>query len=91
MKRPFGTFTYCDVPAEAFPLELVLVQEGDYFYRIASPEKAICDKLYTMSPTANIKELYALLADDLRIDIDALKSWISQSLRSLAASITRQT
>ena len=24
-ETPFGTFTYCDVPAEAFPLEVVLV------------------------------------------------------------------
>ena len=80
----FGTFTYCDVPAEAFPLELILVQEGDYFYRIASPEKAVCDKLYTMSPTANIKELYTLLADDLRIDMDALKKLDQSKLAQLS-------
>ena len=80
----FGTFTYCDVPAEAFPLELILVQEGDYFYRIASPEKAVCDKLYTMSPTANIKELYTLLADDLRIDMDALKKLDQSKLALLS-------
>mgnify|MGYP006924889109 CR=1 FL=1 len=78
------TFTYCDVPAEAFPLELILVQEGDYFYRIASPEKAVCDKLYTMSPTANIKELYTLLADDLRIDMDALKKLDQSKLAQLS-------
>ena len=83
-ETPFGTFTYCDVPAEAFPLELILVQEGDYFYRIASPEKAVCDKLYTMSPTANIKELYALLADDLRIDMDALKKLDQSKLAQLS-------
>lgn len=38
-ETPFGTFTYRDVPSEAFPLGLRLVQEGDYFYRIAEPEK----------------------------------------------------
>lgn len=70
----FGTFTYRDVPSAAFPLELRLVQEGEYFYRIAGPEKALCDKLYTMPPVANTKELAALLADDLRIEnTDLLK------------------
>ena len=45
----FGTFLYRDVPSEAFPLEIRLVQEGEYFYRIAEPEKAICDQIYAIS------------------------------------------
>ncbi|MFV0528409.1 MAG: hypothetical protein ACK5MN_06820 [Lachnospiraceae bacterium] len=64
----FGTFTYRDVPSEAFPLGISLIKEGDYFYRIAVPEKALCDKLYTISPVANIKELLKLLFEDLRIE-----------------------
>ena len=35
----FGIFTYRDVPSEVFLLEIKLVQEGEYFYRIAEPEK----------------------------------------------------
>ena len=42
--------------------------EGDYFYRIAEVEKALCDKIYTMHPVPNIRELEILLTDDLRID-----------------------
>lgn len=64
----FGAFTYRDVPSEAFPLGIRLVQEGDYFYRIADPEKALCDQLYTMPPVPNTKELLRLLTDDLRIE-----------------------
>ena len=64
----FGTFTYRDVPSDAFPLELKLVQEGEYYYRIASAEKALCDKLYTMSPVGNAAELRILLQEDLRIE-----------------------
>lgn len=64
----FGTFIYRDVPSEAFPLELRVVQEKEYFYRIAEPEKALCDKLYTMHPAANGRELFALLTEDLRIE-----------------------
>lgn len=66
-KTAFGTFTYRDVPSKAFPLGLELRQEGKYYYRIATPEKALCDKLCTMSPVANLKELHQLLTADLRI------------------------
>ena len=44
--------------------------QGDYSYRIATPCKALCDKLYTMSHCKNKKELRYLLFDDLRIDED---------------------
>jgi len=73
-ETPFGTFTYRDVPSEAFPLGLSLIQEGDYFYRIAEPEKALCDQLYTMSPVPNTKELMRLLTEDLRIEKTELKN-----------------
>jgi predicted transcriptional regulator of viral defense system len=69
----FGTFTYRDVPPEAFPLGIRLIQEGDYFYRIAEPEKALCDQLYTISPVPNIKRLMQLLTEDLRIEEAELK------------------
>lgn len=69
----FGTFTYRDVPSEAFPLGIRLVQEKDYFYRIAEPEKALCDQLYTISPIQNIQELLRLLTEDLRIEEAELK------------------
>ena len=68
----FGTFTYCDIPTTAFPLGINLIQDGDYFYRIAEPEKALCDKLYIMPPVPNIRELEILLTDDLRIDKDEI-------------------
>ena len=64
----FGTFTYRDVPSAGFSLNIRLIQEGSYFYRIADPEKALCDQLYTMPPAKNIKLLAELLFDDLRIE-----------------------
>lgn len=86
----FGTFTYRDVPSAAFPLELRLVQEGDYFYRIAEPEKALCDKLYILPPVPNTRELAVMLADDLRIEeaellkVDAEKvAMLAQRYRSI--------
>lgn len=72
-ETPFGTFTYRDIPAAAFPLGLEVVREGEYYYRIATPEKALCDKLYTMSPVANSTELHSLLVEDLRIEESELR------------------
>lgn len=70
----FGTFTYRDVPSEVFPLCINLIHEGAYWFRIASPEKALCDQLYTRSPVKNTLELSAMLFDDLRMDEDALRA-----------------
>ena len=73
-ETPFGTFTYRDVPEEAFPLCVESRREGEYRYRIASPEKALCDQLYKMSPVQNTKELAALLFEDLRTDESDLRN-----------------
>lgn len=64
----FGVFTYRDVPSEVYPLDILLHEENGYSYQIATPEKALCDKLYSLPPSKNLGELHALLFDDLRID-----------------------
>ncbi len=65
---PFGTFTYRDVPSEAYPYGVDLREENGYGIALATPEKALCDMLYIASPCANKSELHSLLFDDLRID-----------------------
>lgn len=68
-----GTFTYRDVPLNVYPYGINIIKEGEYSYLIATMEKAICDKLYTLKPVKNKKEMYDLLFNDLRINIDVLK------------------
>ena len=65
---PFGTFTYRDVPSAAYPYGVKVEREGEYIYLIATPEKALCDKLYSEPPVRNKKELTDLLFEDLRIE-----------------------
>lgn len=67
-ENAFGTFLYRDVPAAVYPLGVEIKVEGGYSYQIASPEKALCDKLYSLSPVYSVKALKELLFDDLRID-----------------------
>ena len=64
----FGIFTYRDIPTLAYPEEIILKIEGNYSYQIATPEKALCDKLYTLSPMNNYDSLKNMLFNDLRID-----------------------
>ena len=66
----FGIFTYRDVPSLAYPEEIILKTEENYSYQIASKEKAICDKLYTLSPIKNYANLENMLFNDLRIDVE---------------------
>lgn len=80
----FGTYTYRDVPIAAFPYGVMLLQENGYGFMLASPEKAICDMLYTCSPCGNRKELRQLLFDDLRIDESAFFNTNRVDLAELA-------
>lgn len=64
----FGTFTYRDVPSKAFPFEILIMEENNYQYKIASAEKALCDKLYAIKPVKNKQEMICLLFRELRID-----------------------
>jgi len=68
IRQPYGIFIYRDVPSEAYPIGIILHVENGYGFQIASPEKAICDELYIVSPLKNRGELEHLLFDDLRMD-----------------------
>lgn len=73
-KNSLGTFTYRDVPACVYPYGLKIFKENNYSYVMATAEKALCDKLYTLKPLKNKEEMYSLLFDNLRIDIDIFKN-----------------
>ena len=83
-KNNFGTFTYRDVPAEVYPLGVLTREENGYSYQIATPEKAVCDKLYTISPVSNLTEIKELLFDDLRIDEDDFSRLNKEILQKIA-------
>ncbi len=67
-ETPFGTFLYRDVPCSVYPYGINVFDEGEYCYKMASPEKAICDQLYKVDKINNFNEMEAFLFDDLRID-----------------------
>lgn len=69
----FGKFLYRDVPSRAFPFGLQIREEAGYSFRIATPEKALCDQVYAISPVANLRDMDKLLLEDLRIDTSDLR------------------
>ena len=83
-ENAFGTFLYRDVPAAVYPLGVEIKVEGGYSYQIASPEKALCDKLYSLSPVYSVKALKELLFDDLRIDEAAFFALHKDDISQLA-------
>ena len=97
----FGTFTYADVPSNVFPLGIVIIENNGYVMHIATPEKALCDKLYSLPPVKNQKELKALLFENLRIDetilytlnfndiVSLSEQYKSNNVRALARLIRR--
>ena len=80
----FGCYTYRDVPVTAFPYGVTLHLENGYSFLLASPERAICDLLYTCSPCGSRKELRQLLFDDLRIDERAFAETNLDDMEELA-------
>lgn len=80
----FGNFIYRDVPAKVYPIGITLDTEGDYTFQIATKEKALCDKLYTMKVASNQKELRAMLVDDLRIDIDEFRNLDGRRIQEIS-------
>lgn len=86
----FGTFLYRDVPNNVYPLGIKIIQEGDYMYQIATPEKALCDKLYTLSPIKNMKELENILFNDLRIDLDEFNKLNIEDIEQISNSYHSQ-
>lgn len=80
----FGTFIYRDVPSAVFSLGVIAINDENYCYQVATPEKALCDKLYTISPVKNIKDMKVLLFEDLRIDEDKFNQLNKQDILELA-------
>lgn len=70
-KNSFGVFTYRDIPKSAYPFGIKVYISDGYSYTIASPEKALCDRLYIDKPQTSLKNLKVLIFENLRISEEA--------------------
>ena len=67
-----GSFSYQQVKASYYSLAYLRQETDDASYLIATPEKALCDKLYLAGRLPDLKALEILLYEDLRIDESGL-------------------
>ena len=75
-----GRYMYRDVPEAVFPFGRTIREEYGYEYRIAVPEKALCDKLYVMPPVTGVRDIRRMLFDDLRINEEAFAKLDAESI-----------
>ena len=84
---PVGLFIYRQVPARAYEVGMVRVEgEHDQAFLIASPEKALADKIVSVrgAPIASIGEMGRFLEEDLRIDAGAIRSLSAEKIDEFA-------
>lgn len=82
-ENDFGRFSYRDVPLSAFRFEIEHMKR-DYPFWMASPEKALCDLLYTEQPMPSFEFFERLLFQDLRIDEDGFDKLDFKKLKELS-------
>lgn len=81
---PYGYFTFRDVPDAVFPYGVRFEMEQDRGYWIADPEKALCDKVYSVRPVGSERAMRELLFEDLRIDEDGFSELDTDELSKLS-------
>ncbi|MBQ6327532.1 MAG: hypothetical protein IJI35_00830 [Kiritimatiellae bacterium] len=82
-KTPIGWFSYKSIPEDLFPIGVRSV-DG---YLMASPEKALCDYLYTRKDLRiySPKTLASYLEEDVRFDFDSFANHDPQIFAAYAA------
>ena len=80
----FGRYLYRDIPVAAYPHGITIETSGNYSRQIATPEKALCDKLYAVTPVHSVKALRELLFDDLRVDEEKFRALDVEEISFLA-------
>jgi predicted transcriptional regulator of viral defense system len=78
-ETPVALFTYTHIPAAAYAAGVTIEMQGAIGVLIATPEKALCDKLAQAAHVRSTKDIATFLIEDQRIDTKELAG-LSQSL-----------
>ena len=71
-QTPVGSYDYKYISRKAFPIGVRSMNNGDYAFLIASPEKALCDLIANSSKVIlrYMKDVETYLEQDIRMDMD---------------------
>ena len=67
-KNGLGYYSFTNIPAKAFPYGVVLYEKEGYQWNMATPEKAVCDLLYTRKTLDGPEDVLRFLIDGMRIE-----------------------
>lgn len=72
---PYGRFSYLFISRDSFHIGVRSINNGDYAFLMASPEKALCDLIANTAGLnlRYIKEARKYLDEDIRFDMDNFK------------------
>ena len=86
-QTPVGRYEYVSLPASYYTVGIKQVMEHDYSFLIATPEKALCDTIVNTVGLnlRSVKDAMIYLEEDLRFDMDELKSMDINILKECAA------
>ena len=83
-ENKLGRFMYEDVSKQVFAYGVDVVEIEGFKVQIASREKALLDMIASVAPRNSIKEVEALLFEDLRINEDVYDELDKEKLMELA-------
>ena len=86
---PVGRFRYRPIPERAFAVGVNRESARGGSYLIASPEKALCDRVAQARRLSAQREVPAFLFDDLRVEEESLDGLDSALIESIAERYRR--
>lgn len=89
-QTPVGRFSFRPVNERVFSFGVRLESDNETNYFIAEPEKALCDRVALVRGVSSLKDIYSLLADDLRVEIEHLETFNKSVVTEIAERYRRQ-
>ncbi|MBE5847432.1 MAG: hypothetical protein E7300_07085 [Lachnospiraceae bacterium] len=83
-KNDLGYYSFTNIPLKAFPYGVELYKYGRFSWNMATPEKAVCDLLYTRKPLKNTQDLLGFLFEGMRIEEEDFRELDAEKMRFFA-------
>lgn len=83
-KNDLGYYNFTNIPKEAFPYGVEVYEYGGFSWKMATPEKAICDLLYTRNPLKDADDVKGFLIEGMRIEEEDFKDLDKEKMYLLA-------
>lgn len=89
-RTPVGRFTYRPVNERVFSYGVTLEQARGGAFFLAEPEKALCDRIALVRGLSAARDVPAVLLEDLRIDLRAVRDLRSPVVTEIAGRYRRR-